>query len=170
VRGDLRSVLRLLVLPTVVIALVAAFFPGRLEQGVRIYALLICASALGVAVASLIASFPPAGRLRRSPAGGDRPRESVRSLAQLENVMALGAEDARDLHFRLRPRVRALAAELLQSRRGIVLDDQPEAARALLGDEAWELVRSDRTEPVGEHAPGLSRAALERVVVSLERL
>jgi hypothetical protein len=74
-----------------------------------------------------------------------------------------------DLQYRLRPRLRELATGLLESRHGIVLDDEPEAARALLGDEAWELLRPDRPTPK-ERARGPSPAALERVVVSLERL
>lgn len=167
--GDLRRALRLLVPATIALAVVAAFVPGRLELALRVYALLVCAAALGLAIARLRRWYPPAGPLRRPP-GADRPREPVRSLAQLENLVALGVEDARDLHFRLRPRVRALAAELLESRRGIALNVQPEAARAALGDEAWELVRSDRPAPGGERAPGITRGQLERVVASLERI
>ncbi len=50
------------------------------------------------------------------------------------------------------------------------LDREPEKARRLLGDETWELVRPDRPDPADRHAPGLASSALERVVVSLERL
>lgn len=166
---DARRALRLLVFPTLVLLVVAAFLPGRLGPGVRLYALLVCAAILWLAVGGLRRAFPPVSRLRPARASRTRPRESTRGLAALENAVALGAADARDLHFRLRPRLRELAGGLLE-RRGVALDDEPEAARALLGDETWELVRSDRPAPDEQRARGLSSAALERVVVSLERL
>lgn len=168
-REDVPRALRLLVLPTIVLVVVAAFLPGRLAPAVRVYALVACAVLLWLAVAGLRRAFPPAGPLRIPRRGRDRRPEPTRSLAELENVAALGVADALDLHVRLRPRLRALATALLASRRGIVLDDEPEAAQALLGDETWELVRPDAPPP-DERARGLSPAALERVVLSLERL
>ena len=91
-------------------------------------------------------------------------------MAQLENEAALGIADALDLHYRLRPHLRLIAAGLLEGRRGVVLDDEPSRARTLLGDETWELLREDRPVPLDRHAPGLTADALERVVLSLERL
>jgi hypothetical protein len=66
--------------------------------------------------------------------------------------------------------VRRIAGELLAARRGIDLDTEPEAARRLLGDEAWELVRPDREPPQNRYAPGIETAALATVVTSLEAL
>ena len=168
-RDDVRRALRLLLLPTIGLLVVAAFVPGRLEPGVRIYALLVCAVVLWLALGGIRRALPPAGRLRPARPGRTPPAESTRSLAGLERAVALGGADSLDLHFRLRPRLRDLAAGLLESRHGIGLDDEPETSRALLGDEAWELVRPDRPAP-DERARGLSPDALERVVVSLERL
>lgn len=161
---------RLLVLPTIALVIVAAFVPGRIEPAVRIYALVVCAVALGLTARALHRAYPPVGRLRAERKTSDRRPEPVRSLARLENLAALGVADAQDLHFRLRLPVREVAAGLLESRRGISLDDDPEAARALLGDETWELVRRDRPAPEDRRAPGIPRAMLERVVVSLEEL
>ncbi len=169
-RNDLRRALRALLLPTIALVVVAAFLPGRLETGVRVYALLVCAATLAVALAGLRRSFPPIGGTLRRKRRADRRPEPARSLAQLQNITLLGVADARDLHFRLRPRVRLIAAGLLESRHGIALDEEPARARALLGEETWELVRGDRPVPADERGPGTSRAALERVVVSLERL
>jgi len=168
-RGGLARALRLLVLPTIALLVVAAFLPGRLAPGVRIYALIACGIVLWLALGAMRRAFPPVGSLR-----GGRPRPTrrppaPRGLAELENVVALGLDDALDLHVRLRPRLRALAASLLESRRGVALDDQPETARELLGDETWELVRPDRPPPDGR-ARGPSPEALDRVVGSLERL
>jgi hypothetical protein len=169
VKQALARALRLLALPTIVLVVVAVFASGRLEPAVRVYALVACAVVLGLAVAGLRRLYPGGarhGRRRMRPA---RP-EPVRSLAQLENEAVLGIDDALDLHFRFRPHLRLIAAGLLEGRHGVVLDDEPSRARALLGDETWELLREDRPVPVDRRAPGLTVDALERVVLSLERL
>jgi hypothetical protein len=169
VTADVRRAVRLLVLPTIVLAVVAAFLPGRLEPGIRVYALLVCGLVLWLSIAALRRAFPPVGGLRAARRARRRRPEPTRSLAELENLAALGVADALDFHVRLRPRLHALAAGLLAGRRGIALDDEPDRARALLGAETWELVRRDAPSP-DDRARGLSPAALERAVVSLERL
>ena len=135
----------------------------------RVYALIVCAVVLRLAVVGLRRTFPPVGRLRTAHPGRERRPEPTRSLAELENLAALGVADALDFHVRLRPRLRALAEALLASRRGVALDDEPETARVLLGDETWELVRPDRRAPEAR-VRGPSPAELERVVLALERL
>ena len=169
-RDALPRALRLLALPTIALLVVAVFVSGRLEPAVRVYALVVCAVVLGLAVAALRRVLPSAGRSPRSR----RPRapraEPPRSLAQLENESALAIGNALDLQFRLRPHLRLVAGGLLEGRHGIVLDRDPDKARALLGVETWELLRDDRPVPADRHAPGLTPDALERVVLSLERL
>ncbi|HEY7178051.1 MAG TPA: hypothetical protein VH305_02660 [Gaiella sp.] len=161
---------RLLFLPTIALLVIAVFASGELAPAVRVYALVVCAVGLGLAVAGLRRAFPRASRPPRAPASRGRRPEPPRSLAQLENEAAMGIADALDLHFRLRPHLRAIAAGLLEGRRGIDLDREPEAARQLLGDEAWQLLRADRPEPRDRHARGFTPETLERVVGSLERL
>ena len=83
----------------------------------------------------------------------------------------MAARPAFDVHFRLRPMITELAAELLSSRRGIDLERDPERAQALLGDDVWELVRPDRPQPAERHGPGHRRARRSsRVVTALERV
>jgi hypothetical protein len=153
-----------------VIALVAV--PGRSELALRIFLLVLAAFALLHLVAAVRHAFPAAGpspferALRRREPRQDRLPE----LAKLEREVALGGSTAFDLHYRLRPPVRRIAGELLAARRGIDLDTEPEAARRLLGDEAWELVRPDREPPQNRYAPGIETAALATVVTSLEAL
>ena len=169
-RDAVRRAARLLFLPTIALLLVAVLASGRLEQAVRVYALVVCAVVLGLAVQALRESFPDAGRLRSTRGDRDRPPERPRGLGQLEGEVALGAGDAASFHYRLRPRLRLIAAGLLEDRRGVSLDREPEKARTLLGDETWGLVRPDRPEPADRHAPGLPLGALERAVASLEQL
>jgi hypothetical protein len=159
----------LLALPTIALLVVAVFVSGRLEPAVRIYALVGCAVVLGLAVGGLRDAFPRADRPHGVRRRGQRA-EPPRSLAQLENEATMGVGDALDLHYRLRPHLRLVAAGLLEGRHGVALDDEPERARRLLGDETWEVVRADRPVPTDRHGPGLPPDALERVVVALERL
>ena len=94
----------------------------------------------------------------------------MEEIERIQRELEIAQTTSFDLHFRLRPTLRRIASELLQSRRGIQLDGDPAAARRVLGDETWELVRDDRPPPEDRFGPGIDRAALHRVVDSLEAL
>jgi hypothetical protein len=169
VSGDVRRVARLLVLPTVALAVVVAFAPGRVELALRIYALLVAGAALAVALVALRRAYPrPRRRLARVRPRGETGRAAL--LGRLEQELALGGAGAFDLHHRLRPRLRRIADELLVSRRGISMEVQPERARAALGEQAWELVRPTSPPPEDRQARGLPISDLRAVVEALERL
>ena len=102
-------------------------------------------------------------RHERRPA---RPAELVR----LEDQVALATVDAGDLHFRLRPLLADVAAHRLATRHGVDVERAPDRARALLGDEAWDVVRPDVSPPSDRLGPGIPTARLEHVVDMLERL
>ena len=167
-RRDLGAAVRLLVLPTLALLLTLALVPGRLPFAVRVYALCVCAVALGLGLAALRRAYPPAGPLRRT--GGQRSGEhsAPPTLARMEDELALGVAGAFDLHHRLAPRLRTVAAGLLTARRRVSLDRDPEEARRILGDETWEIVRPDRQPPEDRLARGISQEGLARVVDSLE--
>jgi hypothetical protein len=167
VRRDLHASLRIVVLATLAVLAVAALAPGRVELGLRVYALLLCALALALALAALRRAYPRTRTLRphARPAAERRPA----SLDRLEHLVSLGSAGAFDLHHRLLPRLRALAAGLLLARRRVALADAG-AARDVLGDETWQLVRPDRPPPEDRLARGLPLADLERAVASLERV
>ena len=146
---------------------VVAFVPGRVELATRVYALFVGAVAILVAVSALRRAYPPPTPLR--PARRDTASIPPASLGRLEHVVSLGTAGAFDLHHRLVPRLRAVAAGLLARRRRISLADGA-AARSVRGDETWQLVRPDRPPPTYRLARGIPRAELERVVASLERI
>lgn len=79
---------------------------------------------------------------------------------------------AGDVHTRLRPQLRRIAADLLASRYGLGLDDPRHAAaiEALVGRGAWDLIRIDRPAPQKRRAAGLGRAELDELLAGLERL
>ena len=167
---DIATTARLLAVPTIVLAIVVAFLPGRAGLAVRVYALILCAIAIGFALRALGRSYPAAAPLRSPATRTDTRRRPPGSLALVEHDAAIGVAGAFDLHHRLRPRLRALAEGLLASRRRASLDGDPDAARAALGDDTWMLVRRDRPVPDDRLARGLSVAELRSVVDSLERM
>ena len=94
----------------------------------------------------------PARRRCRAPGAEPAPlerppRPQRRRAARIDRpALDLAEASAFDLHHALRPIVREIAAARL-ARRGISLDRQPDRAQALLGAQAWELVRPDREAP-----------------------
>lgn len=157
---------------TLVLAIVLLAAPGRAELAVHVYVLALAAFGLGHLLAELRSVLPP-----RRPSPFDaalnaraRPAQRIPELERMEREVSLGLATAFDLHYRLRPRLRGVAAELLSARRGIDLDASPDAARRALGDDAWEIVRGDREPPRERFAAGLDIASLRLAVSALERL
>ena len=95
-----------------------------------------------------------------------RPPELVRT----EREVTLGIANAGHLHTRLLPILREAAAARLAAHHNIELERQPDAARALLGAEAWELLRPDLPPAEDRNAPGLPLRRLRGLVDTLERL
>jgi len=162
--------MRVLVLPTFVLLFTVAIVPGRLPLAIRAYALFVCAVALGLGLLALRRAYPSAAPLRRKTMAGSRRRRPPPTLARIEDEVALGVAGAFELHHRLVPRLRSIAAGLLTSRRRVSLDSEPERSRRILGDETWELVRPDRPSPADRLARGMQPEALSRVVDSLEAI
>jgi hypothetical protein len=104
--------------------------------------------------------------LRRPQAAPSRPPQLVR----LEREITLGSANTANLETRLLPILREAAAARLAARHNVALERRPEAARRLLGDEAWELLRPDRAAGAGGLARGLPLRRLRRVIETLEQL
>jgi hypothetical protein len=170
VRRHIYAALKFLVLPTVAFVVVVGVAPGHAGLALRVYALVVCGTALVLALLALRHAFPPQRPLR-SDRGARRERRSPpSSLARIEHEAALGVSGSFDLHYRLAPRLRSIASGLLESRRRISLVRQPEAARAILGESTWLLVQPDRAAPEDRLASGIPPDELARVVDSLEAI
>ncbi len=162
---------KLFLVPTVAVAIALVLAPDRAELAIHVWLLVV----LGLACLALLqaintaypsGSSPFLASLQRASIPVDRPS----SLARTEREVSMAGAAAFDVHFRLRPVLVDLAADLLSTRRGIDLERSPDRAHAALGDEVWEIVRPDRPEPAQRHAPGLDRAQLTRIVASLEQV
>ena len=170
-----RRLLRLAQLPvfvTIALVVVLVALPGRRELALHVYWLVLAGFGLAVLVGVVRRAHPvpPSSQfdvgLRRTPPA----QRKLAELERLEREVTLATSTAFDVHIRLRPRVRRIAAYLLATRRGVDLDAQPELARRLLGEPTWELVRAERPVPSDRNAGGLDVPALRELVASLERL
>ncbi|HZT84560.1 MAG TPA: hypothetical protein VE984_03960 [Gaiellaceae bacterium] len=91
-------------------------------------------------------------------------------LLRIERDLELGIAGAGHAHHRLLPILREAAAARLASRHGVELELRPDAARDLLGDEVWELLRPDRPEPDDRFARGVPRGRVAAVIERVESL
>jgi hypothetical protein len=96
----------------------------------------------------------------------ERPAE----LARLEREVYLSLGSSFYLHHRLRPMLRDVAGHRLLIRHGVDLDTRPEAAAAIVGDNAWAWLRPDRPEPRDRWAPGPKLGELTQLVDAIERI
>jgi hypothetical protein len=100
----------------------------------------------------------------------NRPAGEPVELLRMERELSLGVGSAAHASRRLLPLLRASASAILGPRYGIELARRPEAARTLLGDDVWELLRPDRPEPEDRHGPGIPRERIEMAIARLESL
>jgi hypothetical protein len=167
-KRDLMGALKLFAALTIALAAVAIFAPGRAVLAVRVYALVLCAEILVVALLALRRAYPAERLMRRPSAAGATRRRPPPSLARIELEAALGVAGSFDLHYRLVPRLRSIAAGLLASRRRVSLEASPGTARDILGDATWELIRADRSAPEDRLGRGITPQELAHAVDSLE--
>jgi hypothetical protein len=109
-------------------------------------------------------AFERALRARRS-----RPPR-LRELERIEHDVVQGAANPLDLHRRLRPLLRQIAAHRLAVRHGVALDADDGHSQRLLGDEAWALLRPGRELPDERRGPRLGIHEIEAIVARLETL
>jgi hypothetical protein len=165
----IRALLNLLgvtLLVTVVVVALLVLQPISRETTLHVYLLALAGLLLAAAVTALPAhSRSPFERSLRPPAPEPtRPPQ----LERVERAVTLGVANSFDLHARLRPLLREVAAARLATARGIELDSP--AGRAVVGEAAWELLRPDREPPADRFAGGLGEALLRKIIDDLEHL
>jgi len=163
-----RSVAWAAGLGAVPLALAVIFLPGRRELALDLFVLLIAAVAI-VALVRALSSVAPRTPARRVSVPA-RFSQRLAELDRTERAVLLSASTAFDLHYRLRPILREIAGQRLATRRGLGLDTDSEASRAVVGETTWELVRPDREPPELRFARGIATSQLREVVAVLERI
>jgi hypothetical protein len=102
--------------------------------------------------------------LARALAPRRHPRMRPAELIRTERDLTLSTSNAGELHARLLPQLRDVAAARLADRHSDLVQ-----AREILGEEAWELLR-DRPVPPDRSAPGLPLRRISALVDAVERL
>jgi hypothetical protein len=157
---------------TAVLGVMLAVRPVSIQQILAAYVLLLAAIALAALtrIARSASDVPPPSELeaalRPHVTGPVRPLELVRT----EREITLGTSNAGNLHKRLLPMLREAAAARLATAHNVDLARRPDAARTLLGEETWQLLRPDRPAPPEHDAPGIPMRQLRAVVDTLEKL
>jgi hypothetical protein len=112
----------------------------------------------------------PASRFEQALRGRKRATAQPEELLRMDRELVLGSADADHAQRRLLPLLRATAAARIAARHGFELERRPEEARALLGEDVWELLRPDRPEPEDRHASGVPRERIAAVIERVESL
>jgi hypothetical protein len=153
------------------IALVVLLALPRLStsRAVGIWVVLVAALVLVMLIRHFRERERPAraARFEEALRGRRPPGSEAVELLRIERDLLLGIADADHAHRRLLPLLRAAAAAHLSARHGLELERRPEEARALLGDDVWDLLRPDRPAPENRRGPGVPR---ERVAAVIERV
>jgi hypothetical protein len=138
--------------------------PGGTGRTVEIYLFAVGASAVAGLLVAIADALP-----RAEPSLPKRPPRPQRlvQLESIQRVLDLAEHSSFDRHHGLRRIVREIAAARL-ARHGVGLDRQPARARALLGEQAWEL--ADRESPPGRLERGRSQDELRAIVDALEAI
>ena len=156
----------------VVLVILLAIPPLSPARALAIWVVVVTGIVLAVLLRGSPASIWPGPSprfeqsLRKPKAAAPQTAEFLRMERELE----LGVVSASHAHRRLLPLLRAAASARLASRHGIELERRPEAARAMLGEDVWELLRPDRPEPADRHGPGVPREQVAAVIEALESL
>jgi len=156
-----------------VIALVIARItaPGRKDLELDIFVLVLGGLGLLVLAAELRQIAPAKeGSLVEEALEPEAPEERpIADLLRLERELSMASARQFDLHYRLRPILRDVAAARLEQR-GLDLGSGRPVVHELLGDELFELTAPDREPPKDRLAPGPGLEGLDRTITRLERL
>ncbi len=146
------------------------FYPVPVERAVQGYLLFLGALVAFVLVQATREASPATAESTYERALRRRVRRPARppELEKVEREVVLSAMSSFDLHMRLRPLLREIAAHRLVTRRGLALDRGGSEVRSTLGEELWELVQPDRRPPHDRFAPGLPLSGLRRLLDRLE--
>jgi hypothetical protein len=151
-------------LATIGFAIAASAAPGSRSLELHLYVLALGGMAMTAVVAAVGGAVPRgrASALRRALDAKPKDAEPVRDLERMERTVTLGVSNAQDLHVRLLPVLRDIAAARLE-RTG------RRPSEETLG-RWWELLRPDRPAPVERFERGLPESELRALVADLARM
>jgi hypothetical protein len=143
---------------------VALALPGDRRIEFHVFVLVVGAILMSAAISAVAGAVPRGKRSELTRALDAKPPEprEVDDLLRMERVVTMAVGNAHDLHTRLLPLLRDIAATRL------------ERAGHRPGPDTlgrwWELLRPDRPAPVDRFGPGIRAAELRALVADLEKL
>ena len=171
-RARLRGSIALAVAATAVLLAVSRLLPHERPIASLVYVLVLAALIVRVLVRTIVAETSAAGPLpfdlALRPVQTPRPPVAP-ELRATDRLLRSSTIRGVVLHHQLRPKLQGIARDRLSTGRAITLENE-DVARALLGEEAWALLRPDLEPPTDRSGPGLRPDVLARIVSALERL
>jgi hypothetical protein len=168
-----RGSVGFLALAIVVFLSVVSLAPRYREVAAQVFLVVTAAVVIRLLVVAVVEATSHPG-----PFAFDRalvpppPRELTAPSEPARIRFEVGAATHRsmELHHQLRRRLRRLAEDRLGADHGVDIDADPDAARTLLGEEAWDLLRPDLTPPSDRFGPGMPIEGITRIVTAVEEL
>lgn len=157
--------------------LVIALAAGWPERAIALRIWLVGVGLVGLRMlVDLIVQQPTTSRRdafdRAAALEAAEPLAPAPSYAEAQRLVELVAGTAGDVHFRVRPVLREIAAHRLVTRRGLVLDDPVVGAEVATccGPLLWGVVRPDRPEPSDRRHHELDAGAAAELIARLEAI
>ena len=153
-----------IVMAAIAFLIAALAIPGDRRIEFHVFVLALGAILMSAAISAVARAVPRGGRSELSRALDAKQTDApeVDDLLRMERIVTMAVGNAHDLHTRLLPLLRDIAATRL------------ERAGRRPGPETlgrwWDLLRPDRREPDDRFAPGIKEAELRALVSDLERL
>lgn len=172
-KGVLRRAVMAAAAETMLVGAALLFAPDFRALALRWY-LIVLAVIVVIALDRLLAdSFLPTGWSTFDVVATKMPEPSERPerLEQIERYLGFAQGNMGDFRYHIRPVLRDVAADRLTfGSHGVNLKDQPEVARAMLGEEVWQALWPEREPPIRRGQPGIAPETLETIIAVLERL
>jgi hypothetical protein len=146
------------------IAVGGGFLFGAPAEVAGATAIAFAAAVSLITVRNLALQAHPRARAHRPVAASP----ALEQLNQIDKSLSAALDSDIGVDHELRPLLRPIAAIRL-ARRGVDLDSHTVEARAILGEELWELVRPKGPPPSPRYAGGISTNELRSLIEQLER-
>ncbi len=156
---------------TTALILIVLTLPARAALALRVYLVVVGALIVIAAIRALVVRYPVLWRESFDPARSapPPPPEAPARLRAIYRLISRAQWDPAGFDLELRPILRDIAAQRLATYRTIDMNAEPRAARAVLGERAWEFLMPPARE-AGRDERTVALADLRATVELLEKL
>jgi hypothetical protein len=162
-----------LTVTSVILLTTAMAVPRYAQASAQIFVIVLGALVIRLLVRAVRVATSAPGPFPFDQALHEPPEQEIPRATEPDRIaFEVGASTYRalELHHRFRRRLRRLAADRLAVEHGVELDTDRDAARSLLGEEAWDLLRPDHEPPEDRFGPGMPIEDIRKIVTAVEDL